>query len=358
MLVLMVALLAVPHTLHAAAIVFRIFNLGETKAYVVQRNASTLDLEATSPSGVFDESIEAKAGDRIVLSLNEDLAPPAPPEPRSATANGAGCARLSWTPSGDATVVGYVVSYGSFSVEREQTADYQYSLDAGAVSSFDLCGLAGSTYYFSIQAINYAGQVSAYSQELTLEMTTTPVMISRFEVHARRDRVELTWETAADEVISGYRIYRRDEGAAEHLLVQTPLPADADAYVDATVRSATTYTYTLAAITGDGSEVRSAPVTATTPSFALALNPNSPNPFMHATRIPFTLDATAPVSIKVYDVRGALVTTLFNGTLPAGRHEVGWGGHNLSGNPVAAGAYFYTLTAGKHVESRKMVLVR
>ena len=344
--------------LHAASIVFRIFNLGETKAYVVQRNASTVDMEATSPSGVFDESIEARAGDRIVLSLNEDLSPPVPPVFKSASANGAGCVHLSWTPSGDPNVVGYVVSYGIFSVERDQTADYQYSMDAGRVGSFDLCGLAGSTYYFSVQAINHVGQVSAYSEELSLEMTTTPVMISRLNAYPSRDHVRLTWETVADEIITGFRVYRRDEGAPERLLVQTPLPASADAYVDTNVRSATTYTYTLAAIKEDGSEVRSAPVTATTPAFALALDPNSPNPFTTATRIPFTLDVMTRVSVRVYDVRGALVTTLFNGTLPAGRHEVGWGGHNRSGHVVAAGTYFCTLTAGKRVQTSKMVLVR
>lgn len=357
-LALICALPLAPRVLFAVPIVFRIFNLGETTAYVVQRNANTVDTESTSASGVFSERIEATIGDRIVLSPNEDLAPPVPPLFTSAVAQGPSCAHLTWTPTGDVTVVGYVVSYGMLSVDRSRMTGYQYSIETGPVASFDLCGLAGTTYYMSVQAINYVGQVSAYSQELSVGMITTPVLISRFEARAGSDAVRLSWDVETDEAISGYRVYRRGPGTVERLLVAAPLPATADSYVDTDVRHGTTYTYTLSAILENGSEIRSAPATATTPAFALALEPNTPNPFRFDTRIPFTLDATAPVTVRVYDVRGALVATLFSGTLSEGRHEVGWGGHDRNGNLVASGTYFYALTAGKYLQSRKMLLVR
>jgi fibronectin type 3 domain-containing protein len=337
--------------------VFRIFNLGGTRAYVIQRNDDVVDTESTSPHGVFSEPIDAALGDRITLVPDLDLAPPLPPVFNSAVAQGSVCARLTWTASGDPTVVGYLVSFGVMSVELGQAKGYQYTVQTGPVTSYDVCALAGTTYYFAVQSINYAGQASAYSVERSVEMVTTAVLITHFEARAARDAVRLSWEIEADEAIMGYRVYRRS-GNLERSLFDAPLSASVRSYVDADVRSGTTYSYVLSAIRDDGSEIRSAPVTATTPAFALALEPNAPNPFGAMTRIPFTLDAATHVTVRVYDVRGALVATLFDGTLSEGSHEVSWGGHGASGSRVASGTYFCTLTAGKHVQSRKMLLVR
>jgi len=353
------ALSYAPRDLYATPIVFRIFNLGETTAYVVQRNAQTVDTESTTQHGVFDERIDAVRGDRIILSPNEDLAPPVPPIFNSAVAwNGGECARLSWTPSGDLTVTGYIVSYGVFSVERGQAKEYQYSIEVGPINSYDVCALAGNTYYFSVQAVNYVGQPSAYSIERSIEMTTAAVLISRFDARITRDAVRLSWDIEADEAILGYRLYRRGPGSTERMLLDAPLPATARSYADTDVRSGTAYTYTLAAIGEDGSEFRSAPATATMPALALALEPNTPNPFRNQTRIPFTLAQTVHVTVRVYDVRGALVATLFDGTLGEGRHEVGWGGHDLKGNLASSGIYFCALSAGKHLRTQKMLLVK
>jgi hypothetical protein len=342
---------------HAKPTVFRIFNLGETTAYVIQRNSNTVDTEATSSSGVFSEPIEAAPGDRIVLLPNDDLAPPVPPVLQSAHAQGSNCVRLAWTPTGDVTVVGYVISWGFFSVERGQATEYRYRVETGPINSYDLCGLAATTYYFSVQAINYVGQVSAYSQELSIEMVTTPVLISRFDARADRDAVRLSWDVTADEVITAYRIYRRGPGTPERVLADA-LPPSATSYADTEIRAGTTYTYVLAAIKQDGSETRSAPASAITPSYQFALHPSAPNPFHQSTRVPFTLDTAARVTVRIYNVRGALVATLFDGTLPEGRHEVGWGGHDLKGNLAATGTYFCTLTAGKAMRSQKILLLR
>ena len=351
-------LATLPIASQATPIVFRIFNLGETTAYVVKRNAHTVSTESTSSEGVFAERVDANPGDQIVLAPNVDLAPPVPPSFTAAVAQGPGCAHLEWTPSSDPYVIGYRISYSALSVERDQITQYQYSVDVGAVSSFDACSLAGSTYYFAIQAVNYAGQASGYSEERSLQLVTAAVLISRFDAHATAHSVQLSWRLESNENISGFRIYRRTAGGDEHLLVATPLAPSASDYVDSDVQSGVRYTYVLAALRDDGSELRSAPASATTPSIALALDPNTPNPFRSITRIPFTLAADSHVTIRVYDVRGALVTTLLDGPLTQGSHDVNWEGVDVNGRRVASGAYFYTLTAGKDTQSRKMVLVR
>ena len=351
-------LLITPVVSHAVPIVFRIFNLGGSTAYIVRRNTHTVATESTSSEGVFAERVDASSGDQIVLAPDVDLAPPVPPSLSSVSSTSPGCAHIVWTPSSDPAVIGYKISYGVLSVTRGQMEDYQYSMEVGPVGFYDACSLGGATYYFAVQALNYAGQLSGYSEERSVHLVTSAVLISRFEARASDAGVELSWHVLSDENITGYRVYRRVAGGTEKLLVDTPLPSNTTRYLDTDVRTGTLYTYVLAALRDDGAEIRSIPASATTPSLALALQANTPNPFRWHTRIPFTLDAASRVTVRIYDVTGALVTTLLDGPLAEGEHDVNWNGMDASGKLVASGAYFCTLTSGKRMQSRKMVLVR
>jgi flagellar hook assembly protein FlgD len=60
----------------------------------------------------------------------------------------------------------------------------------------------------------------------------------------------------------------------------------------------------------------------------------------------------------VYDTNGRLVRTLVDENRDFGTHEVAWDGRNDAGITVGSGVYFYRLTAGKHTESKKMVLLK
>ena len=84
-----------------------------------------------------------------------------------------------------------------------------------------------------------------------------------------------------------------------------------------------------------------------------ALSQNYPNPFNPATVIPFSLARSGRVSVRVYDLLGRLVTTLQDGTLPAGEHRLTFDGRNL-----ASGVYVCRLVAGEFAAVRSMVLVR
>jgi len=85
---------------------------------------------------------------------------------------------------------------------------------------------------------------------------------------------------------------------------------------------------------------------------------NSPNPFNPTTRIDFYLSAGGKVDIKVFDVSGRSVATLFSGYKEAGRHTVVWDGRSAGGASAASGVYYYTLDAGGKLQTRKMVLLR
>ena len=94
-----------------------------------------------------------------------------------------------------------------------------------------------------------------------------------------------------------------------------------------------------------------------------ALLPNYPNPFNPETWIPYHLAQAAKVTLTIYDMQGVAVRQLILGHQPAGiyqsKHRAAyWDGRNASGEPVASGVYFYTLTAGDFTATRKLLIVK
>ena len=88
---------------------------------------------------------------------------------------------------------------------------------------------------------------------------------------------------------------------------------------------------------------------------------NYPNPFNPETWIPYQLAEPAEVTIRIYTANGILIRTLAVGYQPAGnyqhRHDATyWDGKNEIGEPVASGVYFYTLSAGNFMATRKMLI--
>ena len=88
------------------------------------------------------------------------------------------------------------------------------------------------------------------------------------------------------------------------------------------------------------------------------LHQNYPNPFNPATHIAFELLKGAAVSLKVFSLRGELITTLLDQDLRTGRYEVAWNAKDEQAKPVASGIYFYELRTGAFSERRKMLLMQ
>jgi len=90
----------------------------------------------------------------------------------------------------------------------------------------------------------------------------------------------------------------------------------------------------------------------------LVLDQNAPNPFGSATRVRFGLPRPGPVTLEIFDVRGALVASLVNDLQPAGYHTVIWDGRDGRGRRAATGVYFYRVTTADGVLTRKMARLR
>lgn len=95
-----------------------------------------------------------------------------------------------------------------------------------------------------------------------------------------------------------------------------------------------------------------------TPQYVTAINANYPNPFNPSTVISFSLAKTGPALIKIYNLKGQVVKTLYKGVMEAGQHKIFWNGLDNNNCPVSSGVYFCRLETGKIVHTRKMTLLK
>jgi aminopeptidase N len=84
----------------------------------------------------------------------------------------------------------------------------------------------------------------------------------------------------------------------------------------------------------------------------------TPNPFNRRTDISFQTDVAGPVSLVVYDVTGARVKVLQDGSLPPAFHSYPWDGRNDQGDLVAKGVYYVDLQTQAGRVTTKAVIVR
>jgi hypothetical protein len=85
----------------------------------------------------------------------------------------------------------------------------------------------------------------------------------------------------------------------------------------------------------------------------LTVLPPYPNPFNPTTTIRYTLPDRSYVTLVVYDITGRSVTTLVDQIQEAGEKSVQFDAGGLS-----SGVYIYRLSAGPHVASGKLLLIR
>jgi hypothetical protein len=92
------------------------------------------------------------------------------------------------------------------------------------------------------------------------------------------------------------------------------------------------------------------------PSFMLGAS--YPNPARSALAIPFTLARPSAAIVRVYDLGGRRMRTLFDGTLDAGAHALRWDGRTDTGVQAAPGVYLAELRVGNLREAKRVVLAR
>jgi C1A family cysteine protease len=84
----------------------------------------------------------------------------------------------------------------------------------------------------------------------------------------------------------------------------------------------------------------------------------SPNPSASTVGMTFDLARSMHCSLRIYDVKGRLVSTLADHRFTAGSHTLNWNGRDSTGRSVASGIYFCRLQLDDRTFSTKVVLGR
>jgi hypothetical protein len=103
---------------------------------------------------------------------------------------------------------------------------------------------------------------------------------------------------------------------------------------------------------GNRSAIGIKPISSNIPK-TYALSQNYPNPFNPITNINFDLPRKDFVNLIIFNSLGQVVQTLVNETKEAGSYKVDFNASNLP-----SGAYFYRISAGSFVDTKKMILVK
>lgn len=89
-----------------------------------------------------------------------------------------------------------------------------------------------------------------------------------------------------------------------------------------------------------------------------ALGQNYPNPFNPNTTISYDVPRAAEISIRIYNLLGQEIRTLFAGRQNPGRYTIQWDGKDNAGNTVSTGIYFYRMIGPDFTQTRKMIMMK
>ena len=190
--------------------------------------------------------------------------------------------------------------------------------------------------------------------------SSVPVLFEQVRATPTDAAVAVSWRYWADEPVIGFNVYRQQIDSPSEDLANTSgmLISSAEQFLDARVEPGGMYRYSVAAVTADGSEIRSPMVTVSVSRFTTELVQNRPNPFNPATELRYKLGRDEQVVLRVYDVTGQLVRTLVNEHQTAGSYGVFWNGRDETGREAPAGVYFGRLETDELVQTRRMLLLK
>ncbi len=201
--------------------------------------------------------------------------------------------------------------------------------------------LAGSAQLFAAPAppIAVGPTVTAHTVQYTVDAYGLLTVPGSGAVDALRLRkVDRFSEGTTQGVRVSYMIIARNGASVQFTAVDTLSPSSGTIPVTAVQWTTPTTTHV--------QSVSNVPA-------AFALGQNYPNPFNPSTTIRFTLPASGPVTLKVFNLLGEEVATLVNETVGAGESSV-----RFDGSGLASGMYLYRLQAGSSTQTRRMMLVK
>lgn len=242
---------------------------------------------------------------------------------------------------------------------------------------------SGGTYTVQLAPYTSWVPVSAYVEEIpsngvvdfgTFE-NPVPVTLSYFSATITvNNLISLHWTSQSESNLMGYHVLRsviNDLGTASIVSPMIPATNTSEAqnysFTDLDLYQEATYYYWLLSTDYDGTTRYHGPVsmdytysTEQTPDIPLqtGLSQIYPNPFNPVAYIPYSLSEAANVDLLIYNGRGQLVRQFDRVSREKGNYKVIWDGKDNNGRELNTGVYFFRMTAGKEVFTRKAVLLK
>jgi hypothetical protein len=223
--------------------------------------------------------------------------------------------------------------------------------------------IVGATGAYTAQIVNlnttrdWAAAIATFKAAVPL-----PIQMASFAADVVRDnQIEVAWRTVSETNNYGFEIYRKRGDAGEWVKISfvqghgTTLAPQSYTYVDAGL-SFGKYCYRIKQVDLDGKSETfpemSVSVGVTPDKMVLAQN--YPNPFNPSTLIEFVVPQTGFATMKVYNVLGQEVASLFAGNVEAGKISTA----RFNASDLPSGLYLYTLRAAGRTETKRMLLTK
>jgi photosystem II stability/assembly factor-like uncharacterized protein len=193
----------------------------------------------------------------------------------------------------------------------------------------------------------------------TENASPTPVELTSFTATLNQLKVQLTWQTATELNNQGFEIQRKIEDT-DWITIgfrtgQGTTTEPTSYFYEDNISEISTpnLLYRLKQIDFNGSYQYSDEIEVLLQSLDYTLYQNYPNPFNPVTIIKYEVPQISNVKIEVFDVLGRVVKVLVDEEKSVGRYE-----DQFNGSSVASGLYYYRITAGDFIQTKKMMLIK
>jgi hypothetical protein len=189
-----------------------------------------------------------------------------------------------------------------------------------------------------------------------------PIQMASFAVNVvRNNDVEVAWKTVSETNNYGFEIYRKRGDVGDWTNIGfveghgTTLAAQSYSYLDRSLPFGAYY-YQIKQVDLDGKSETFPLMTVNVGVVPerLTLGQNYPNPFNPSTVIEFVVPMGGHATMKVYNVLGQEVATLFDGNAEAGRISSA----RFDASNLPSGLYFYTLKSAGTSVTKRMLLMK
>ncbi len=239
--------------------------------------------------------------------------------------------------------------------------DNSKTLTSGAVWKSTNSGSSWSqvtTGDYSTRTVSLTGQTSFGVYTVSDASNPLPVELTSFTATVKGRGVELAWKTATEVNNAGFEVEKNVSGSWSKIgYVEGAGNSNAPkTYTFADASAKGTVSYRLKQIDRDGkfeySNTVEAVVALTSEDYSLSAN--YPNPFNPSTKISFAVPTSQRAVVRVFNMLGQEVATLFNGMAEANRINT----LEFNGKGLASGMYFYSLRTENRYEVKKMLMTK